>query len=364
MASSDPGYAFGLEPLAAVLLDAGRVDEARALLDQTLTLFWENGHPRVAQTLGLRAIAEKMAGPDGDPEAFQPLGALPDEIFADAVHQTIAQAGRAPDAAAALAVLQDLLPWVSERLPKSLRDLHTALSDAARAAGDHDARITALLELHALAPDPLDRIEVQLGLALAHADAGEHTDAERVYAQAVAGAEDVGEPDLLAQARRAAGLYLAERGRRAEAASLLAASVEGARADEAVQQLGKSLIAQGIFVQHGGDAEAARGLLQEGVDLLPPDDADALSGRSHLDAIEGGLGCGCGDMERALAAALRALIAPDIPADLLADLRIQMADDGPRLDVQLARQPDDEELARLDRVLQQGLARLRQTTQA
>ena len=176
----------------------------------------------------------------------------------------------------------------------------------------------------------------------------------------MAAAEELGAPSLLAQARRNAGLYLAERGRRAEAASLLADAVAGAREDEAMEELGKSLIAQGIFLQHGGDAAAARPLLQEGVDTLPPDDADALAGRSHLDAIDGGLGCGCGDAERALAAALRALIAPDIPADLLADLRIQMADDGPRMDVQLAREPTDEELERLDRVLQQGLARLRQ----
>ena len=56
-----PGYAFGLEPLATLLMRKGRLDEAIEMFNAVVENFWSNGHPRVARALALRAEALKMA---------------------------------------------------------------------------------------------------------------------------------------------------------------------------------------------------------------------------------------------------------------------------------------------------------------
>src|SRR5262249_19103478 len=48
-----PGYAFGLEPLAALLLRRGKAQEALQALNDTVNNLWQNGHPRVASALAL-----------------------------------------------------------------------------------------------------------------------------------------------------------------------------------------------------------------------------------------------------------------------------------------------------------------------
>jgi tetratricopeptide (TPR) repeat protein len=53
------GYAFGLEPLASVLMNQGNLGEALRLIEETIDNFWMNGHPRVATAFPLRAMILK-----------------------------------------------------------------------------------------------------------------------------------------------------------------------------------------------------------------------------------------------------------------------------------------------------------------
>jgi tetratricopeptide (TPR) repeat protein len=148
------------------------------------------------------------------------------------------------------------------------------------------------------------------------------------------------------------GLWLAEQGRRAEAEPLLAAAVQTTH----LESRGKALVAYGIFLQHGGDIEAAQRHLEQGVAMLPPQDRDALCGRSHLDAVRTGGSCGCGDTVAALASALRQIVDPHLPQGLVAELSLDERYD---LRVTLAREPQDGEMEQLERVLQHGMAQLR-----
>jgi tetratricopeptide (TPR) repeat protein len=48
------GYAFGLEPLAAVLLQRGKVRKARKVIEEAVYNFLRNGHEHLASALVLR----------------------------------------------------------------------------------------------------------------------------------------------------------------------------------------------------------------------------------------------------------------------------------------------------------------------
>ena len=88
-------------------------------------------------------------------------------------------------------------------------------------------------------------------------------------------------------------------------------------------------------------------------------DHDRLCGVSHLDAIENGGGCGCGDMGAVFSAALGDIVRPHLPEGLLDSLTVEMTPEGPSVSVQLAREASQSELALLNRLIERGLTQLR-----
>jgi tetratricopeptide (TPR) repeat protein len=83
-----PGYAYGLESLALVLLRRGKAKEAASLIEQALTIFWDSGHEKVASVLPLRAYILKTASGPLTP-SFNGLESLPDSLFAAMVEATL-----------------------------------------------------------------------------------------------------------------------------------------------------------------------------------------------------------------------------------------------------------------------------------
>lgn len=349
-----PGYAFGLEPLAEVRLLEGDAETALALFDQCLHIFWQHGHPRVTTALAGRAFALAQLG---QAALFEPAEQLPDELMGEVIDAAL-QRVKAIPGPTALAVLTAIVALAEARRPSELRRIRAAEANAARAIGASERRIAALTALEPLSRTDGERIDVLQGLAMALEEAGDHPRAEQVYVQAVVAAEELADPGFLSRTQRNAGLYLAENGRRGEARRLLVAAVDVARSADLLPELGRGLIALGIFDQHDGDLEPAEVALREGITLLPPEDRDRLCGVSHLDAIETEGGCGCGDMGGVLARALEALIKPQLPDGLLEGLTVQTTDAGPTVDVQLAREADEDELRRLDQLIKRGLAQL------
>jgi tetratricopeptide (TPR) repeat protein len=291
-----PGYAFGLEALAAFELSRGRALEARCLCEQALQTLLEAGHPRAAELMALRAFAA-VALPDACGELYASAETLDRDTLLRMIHAVLDRAEYG-EPRHALAALMALRPVVARRLGERdelALELAVAISNRAREIGDHELRIEAfswlVATLDGLADGPR-AVQAVLGLALAASDAGRPEAAERHYREAVARSEALGAA-VHSDALRNHGLFLASGGRRAQAAPALLAAVSEARKAGDAALLGRALIALGIFEDHGGERRLARANLEAGLELLWRTDPDALCGRTHLEALERGLDCGC-----------------------------------------------------------------------
>src|SRR5437762_189530 len=87
------GYAFGLEPLAVILMRLGKMDEAVAAIDETVQNFRRNGHPRLQTALAFRAEIYAAAGrPD---PLFADVNELPRDMFEEMVNSVLKRFGKA-----------------------------------------------------------------------------------------------------------------------------------------------------------------------------------------------------------------------------------------------------------------------------
>jgi tetratricopeptide (TPR) repeat protein len=369
-----PGYAFGLEPLASLLLRLGRAEGALKYADAAVQNFWRNGHPRVATALAVRAEALKAAGRDTPP--FAHLEGLPNEIIEEMAEHVIERVEHT-DPLLSRQVLLDLAHFMTARFGESrqitlnvLARLGNLESDLGE-QGDPQIRLWAIRRvIDACDQDGhlRDALQAMQGLALAYSDAGQQEDALAAYQEVVARADRLGQPGLLSQARRNYGLYLAESGRRREAEEQMRLAVTDAErssdTDEEVREmLGRAQVALGIFLQHGEQFPEARQLLAQALQLLDPAHPDAVCGRSHLTAIEAGSSCGCGDTGLAVADAFREFVQSRLPSDLLEHFAVELNDNDFAIEVHLNREPTEEELEHLNRVIQHAYTEFRQRLQ-
>jgi tetratricopeptide (TPR) repeat protein len=357
------GYGFGLEPLAAVLLRKGRLDEALARIDQAVRIFVAAGHERVAGAIGLRAEVVKTRDPSAP--AFPQIDA-PESFFL-----TVADAvlSRDPaDAAARRAVLREMV----ELLREKVRDDHPTTLQALSAianheqslgkSGDAEQRCWATRELASAFTrlgDEGQAVVCLLGLALAHSDANQLDEALAVYDEARQRAKALDDPALRAKTLRNMGLLLAQMDRRAEAEKKLRASAKLAGNAGDAEEMGASRVALGIFLQHAGALDEARTLLQQAVDSMDPADPDTLCAQSHLKAIESSGSCGCGDMSESIAESLQRMVEAELPEGLLDRLEVDLTGDDVNIGVHLLREPTPDELERLQSAVHRANAVLR-----
>jgi tetratricopeptide (TPR) repeat protein len=359
------GYAFGLEPLADVLLRRGKTREARRTVEEAISNLWANGHQRVATALALRAEILKADGADAP--AFGGLDGLPDELIEQMARALIGRVDDSPSAAGREA-LTELLGLLEARLGSDHQTTLNTLSKLAnvtRDTGGGPGRVEAIQKVLAAYDRQgrtQDAVMAALGLAMAQNDDGDIGGALRGYADARTRAETTGNPTLVAQVLRNWGLALAEDGRAEEAEQRLREAVTAARRGGNDDMLGRSLVALGLFLQHHERFDEARPVVEEGLAVLDPADSDAVMGHSHLNAIVARRSCGCGDaaeMQDAIAESFRRFVLGRLPGDLLDHLDVTIADGDFNLEVQLRREPAPEELEHLNRVMQSALAEFR-----
>lgn len=363
-----PGYAFGLEPLAALLMKQGRTAEARLLMEEVADIFRKSGHPRAAGALVLLAEARQAGGATNTPPAFAELTSMPFPLIEQVAAAAVGRMGDA-DPLVLRSVLADLVEPLAARLGEDhqavLNVLATRvnLEQSLGAQGDPVIRQEAarhILAIHERLGKETEVAQDLMGLALALSDAGDLDGAADCYRDAAARAARQKDNRLLSQVRRNFGLYLAEQEQREEAETELRAAVEAvpaSRLAEDREMRGRALVALGIFLQHGERLDEARPHLEEAMQLLEPAHPDAIVGRSHLGAIVNGGSCGCGDTGKALADAFRAFVLPRLPDDLLEKLDVGFDDEGGlSLSVSLRRTPTDGEVEHMNRVFQHALA--------
>ncbi|GIE82396.1 hypothetical protein Aph02nite_83460 [Actinoplanes philippinensis] len=355
------GHAFGLEPLASLLLERGDVAAARQVVEETVANFWSNGHERVAPALALRA-AVVLAGGSGEPP-FPALDQLPDHVVEQIAHST----GQLPveDGTARKRLLTALAAALEERLgpdhPGTLGAL-SALANASHDAGDETGRvdvITRILAAHDRQGRQEEALAAALGLAMALDDAGDTEGSLRTYASAHERAGRIGRPEVQSQVLRNWGLALKEAGRPGPAEQRMTEALEVARRGADHETVGRAGVALGLFLQHEGRLEEARTTLEAALAVMDPVHRDAIVGRSHLGAVLDGRTCGCGDMPETIAAAFREFVLTRLPAGLLDRLDVAIVDGDFKIDVHLKREPAEAEINRLNEVFGTAQAEFR-----
>jgi tetratricopeptide (TPR) repeat protein len=351
-----PGYAFGLEPLAALLSRTGNSGEALRFISAAVRILWKNQHSHVAAALVRRAYLLQAACNPTPP--FTGLDGLPDHLVEEMGQEAIHAVGDADPAISRL-VLGELIGFLVARLGESHQqtvNLLIAQSNVERTLGDAPAwaesvrRVLAIFDRLGQASEALQAVQ---GLAAALSTAGRNEEAEAAYRDAAARAEKLHDPAAQAQVARNLGLFLAEIDRRGEAETLLRAGLAQAQAAKDAEQIGRCQIALGIFLQHGGDLDGARALLAAALEKMDPAYPDALVGRSHLQAIEQKRSCGCGDMSAAFCEAIKEYMLGQFPEGLVNRLDVGLSEDRQTLDVgvHLDREPTEAELHLIERIV-------------
>jgi tetratricopeptide (TPR) repeat protein len=355
------GYAFGLEPLAHVLLQRGDVRQAREVVDEAVDNLWRNGHERVAAALALRGVVIQAGGADEPP--FPGLHQLPDEVVARVARSAIQQLDHGDPASKRL--LTALVTALEARLGvdhQATLNALSALANLGKDLGDHSGRVEAIERVLA-SYDRQGRAEeaimASLGLAMAQSDADDAEGALRTYVSAYARAERMARPELQSQVLRNWGIALKEVGQVLLAEQRLTEAVTQARRGADYETVGRAGVALGLFFQHEGRFPEARAALQEGLSVLDPAHRDAIIGRSHLGAVMEGRTCGCGDVPGTIANAFREFVLTKLPADLVARLEVAIADGDFKINVELRRKPTEAELEHLNGVFRSAQAEFR-----
>ena len=252
-------------------------------------------------------------------------------------------------------------------------DVLVAISNVERMLGDEgDAKIRELairaaLDSYERQGRDEDYVAGMMGLALLKDETGDADGATGCYRDAAGRAAALKNPALRSQVLRNFGLMLSSRGKKTGAADQLAdaearlteAVTEAARSDH-VEMLGRAEIALGLFFQHGGRLGEAKPFIERGLEHLNPAHPDAVCGRSHLQAILSGGSCGCGDTPAAIADAFRDFVLGRLSPDLLKDLKVTLKDSMDfDVKVELNREPTEQELEQLNRVINHSLEEFR-----
>jgi tetratricopeptide (TPR) repeat protein len=356
------GYAFGLEPLAHVLLRQGKLDDAREAIEEAVANFRHHKHPRIATALALRA--EIVAASDSDDDLFGDLSDIPDELVAG-LSDAVAQ--RCPTAAPldARFMLSELIPAVGARLGEdheAVLAAWAALANAEADGGDPMLRVTAIqrvLAARKAGGDEPAQLEALLGLALAQRDAGELNAADGSYLEALEIAERMGDAAAAAQVLRNYGLLLVEWERPEQAEARLNEAVHAAGRAGFADLVARCRLTLALHLFHAGREDEALPMLQAVVAAVGGDHPDGRSARAHLEAHQAGAPCGCGQIDPGFGQALKDALMRRLPPGLVDDVKLVVAEDGePDIEVDLGREPSVREKEQLESVVRQAHAQL------
>ncbi len=108
---------------------------------------------------------------------------------------------------------------------------------------------------------------------------------------------------------------------------------------------------------HQSKNQEATPFLESALKRLQPSHPDSIYARYHLKALQSGRDCcSAGDGWEALAEQLREFTLEQVPQDLLQDIKLHL--DGAediKVEVQLAREPSQEEVERVEIIINQAV---------
>jgi tetratricopeptide (TPR) repeat protein len=350
-----PGFAYGLEPLAGVLLRQNKLDEALTLADEAVANLLRNEHAHIVNAMALRA--EILATRGDNTAIFAGHEVLSNDLVADLVTVSLPRASAAePETGRHL--LAHLFPIVRTSTINVLlhqSNLEKLLGNSARQA-ELLSHVVAASEAMG---DTSVTVNVLKALAMAHNDMGNTEASERTYRDAAAKAQAANLVELQSNVARNFGLFLAEHKRLVDAREQMESALTLAQSTSDATLIGAAQVALGILYQHQGDKQRAALLLQEACEQLDPLSTDALCGRSHLTAIQTGAECGCSEatMQQALTEAIRLYVLQRLPAGLLKNIHVRFdAAHQWKIELEPARPPTVDEQQQVNRVLDHAQA--------
>lgn len=369
------GLAWGLWPLASVLLGQGRWQDARKPAMDALLVLWRAGSAYVTDVLPLAGAIEARAG---GPGPWVPMhDQLPDELKLRTVETALRRLGRVRDGWAARVTEEVIarcaaLPGAEARIA----DAWAELAQRAHDAGAGEVAMSAArayVELQDARGRQAEAIPGVQKRAQLLEEAGQLDEAGAAWAEAEERARKVNDPLALSAALRNRGLFLSDHGRDGWRALLeeavAVAEAAGAPGNRRERALGAGAL--GIRVQHEGDLARAGELLSQAVELgaqvLHPADPSLFAFRTHREALQAGKTCGCSpegtvEQKHATEEALLALARAGLPEGLLERVEVR---EGGDVEIRLGRAPrDDAEADLVQRAVRQALAQLRKGARA
>jgi tetratricopeptide (TPR) repeat protein len=186
-----PGYAFGLEPYAELMMKSKRVTDAYRMFNECVGIYLRNAHPQIAQAIALRAETLKLMG--FLDYAFGDCHNLPDEIL-DAISQAIGRRSNEVHPGILSKIYQDLLKLFTVRFgsdsQRTINCLIGIVNSEQRLGkqGNLQIRLDAaqqIADIYRKQRRDNDLVIALQGLALIYSDADRNKDAIKAYQNAL-----------------------------------------------------------------------------------------------------------------------------------------------------------------------------------
>ncbi len=365
------GTAYGQQSLADVLLAAGRFDEGLALAEQALAIFSNQDHREHPAAIATAAALASAAGREED-EIWRYLPDRSTAIAKPMVDSALILAESMPEDTG-MRFLRQLSDWAADSLPPDsaqAMDVVALWSNIATLRGNNGQRKMALQRAVMAArqmDDPAVVVNALEGYAMMLWDVDAPTGiVHQAYRTALAHANEHGLTADAANVLRAWALFESNRGSVEEATARFNDSLERAEASGDEEMIARTLIAMGIFHQHQNHLDQAAELLERGVERLDPMHPDVACAMLHQVAMAENLCCPCqgGDeIEEAVLSQLAEKFFAHSGLDgIIESVSIASSEDDDRengqsargesrsrigLQVQLSREPSDDELRRI-----------------
>lgn len=350
------GTAYGQQALAEVYMSAGRFAEGLELSEKALDTFFHESHQEYPTALATTTALASAVGMHDD-EVWQYATSDAATFAKPMIDSALVLAESMPDCTG-MNYLRQLADWAGELLPPDSPQMMNVIalwSNIATDKGDHSQRELAMSRAVSEAKrlgDPAVIVNVLEGRALMLSDID--SDAEAVRAAYQDALDKAVEHDLESDAAgvlRNWALYESEAGNSDAAVKRFQQAIEKSRASGDAETLARTQIALGIFYQHNDRGEEATPLLEEGIEVLDPMHPDVACAMLHQVALSENLDCPCHGGDSIATDAMGKLAERFFNRsgleDIIESVSYGDADGEKGLNVQLSREPSDQEMQRL-----------------
>ncbi|MFK8112397.1 MAG: hypothetical protein AB8B91_09350, partial [Rubripirellula sp.] len=351
------GTAYGQQALAEVFLSAGRFGEGLELSEKALQTFHHEGHHEYPSALATTTALASASGLTAD-EIWGFVGSETTGVIGPLIDSAMVLAESMPDSTG-MRYLRQLSDWAGKHLPPDatpMMNIVALWSNIASERGNNEERqrsIERAVETARQLGDPAVVVNALEGRALMFSDTDASPEQVRIaYQDALDHAIEHGLQSDSAGVLRNWALYESDVGFEDQADQRFREALVNAEASGDEEMLARTQIAYGIFHQHHDRNPAAAPLLESGIEALSPAHPDAACGVLHQVALAENLTCPCkGDLsiaQDALSKLAERFFSKSGLDDIIESVTCGSEDeDGKGLQVQLSREPSQQEIQRL-----------------